>query len=366
MITKKGWEQALMFSLFRQESAASAAKYGEAVTMNDANACSMKSFEFNPEWADEPVTDRDEVSGTEHGTVQEIVEQRVNMTYNEPKAKPNSVIGLIALVLGDITSSGSAPGYKHRIIPVQHGVALPSIQVEHKNGGIQYKYNGVKGNSITLSGEAGGLVNLEANLMGSGARATSATTFAAAITESWIKLNQMKIWMESGVNIQVKPATLGQGTQNISSTTPSALDIRFKSFSFTYNNNLEPQPGAGGAGYLLDADFGRRNIELTFQLLFGSQTDLDLYINQTPVAIELDFKGAETSAASGIYYGFKLIFPNFKLAVPPLPQGGPGDILICDFTATVLSWKDTDDSNKDKPVIFEGYNKIAEYLTIAT
>ncbi|MBU1864253.1 MAG: hypothetical protein KKH94_11360 [Candidatus Omnitrophica bacterium] len=351
MITKKGWLQSLMLSLFTKE-----ATYNAGVTMIDANACSMKGFELTTEFPDVVTHDRDEVSGLEHGSDQEIIEQRVNLTYTEPKAKPNSLIGLAALVLGKITTTkdGAFDAYSHKIVPAPIGDALPSISIEHLKGAIQYKFDGIKGNTLKISGEAGGLVSLEAALIGAGSRAISSTEFAAAIAESWLKVNSMKIWLESGATIEIG-ASLTQGTQNISSGTPSDLGVRFKSFNFNWNNNLEEQVGAGGAGVLQDADYGRRSSDLTISLLFGSQDDLDLYLNQTIVAIEFDLAGAEIEAGAK-KFGFHLIIPKLRLSKAPLPQGGPGDTLTCDFEMSVFN-----DGINDA-VIIEGYNAVPEYL----
>lgn len=352
MITKKGWQQTLMMSLFMKE-----ATYNAGVSMVDANACSMKGFELTPEYPDEVANDRDEVSGLEHGSDQEIIEQRVNFTYSEPKAKPNSLIGLAALVLGSITTTkdGENDAYSHKIVPVTVGTALPSISLEHLKGGIQYLYKGIKGNTLTLSGEAGGLVSLEAALTGSGNRGVSSTEFAAAIAESWLKVNQMKIWLESGASISIAEA-LTQSAQNISSGAGTSLDVRFKSFSFNFNNNLEPQAGAGGAGVLQDADYGRRSAEYSISLLFGSQTDLDYYLNQTIVAVELDLVGAEIDGEGSKKFGFQLVIPKLRLNTAPLPQGGPGDTLTCDFDMSVF------DDGTNPAVILEGYNAVDAYL----
>ena len=68
----KGWQQNLMFSLYRRE-----ASYNAGVIMNNTNACSMKGYEISPVWEDEIINDKGEITGTEHGTDQEIGTQSV-------------------------------------------------------------------------------------------------------------------------------------------------------------------------------------------------------------------------------------------------------------------------------------------------
>ena len=161
MITKKGWDRNLMLSLFKKE-----ATFNAGVTMSAPNACSMKGFEGEVTYDDKVVNNKDEVTGTEHGTDQELIAQGVKFSYKEKNAKPNSLAGIAALVMGNVASTqdGVLAAYKHKIIPVAVGTALPSIQVEEKFGGIQRAYNGMKGASLKIAAEAGGLVSLDAEL----------------------------------------------------------------------------------------------------------------------------------------------------------------------------------------------------------
>lgn len=353
-ITKKGWNQDLMMSLFTKEDT-----YDAGVTMSDANACSMQGYEFEPSWPDTVVTDKDEVTGKEHGYDQELVEKGFEATYKEAKAKPNTLAGLAALVLGSISSSQDAEltAYKHTITPVTVGTALPSIHVEHEKGGIQYKYYGVKGGSLTLSGEAGQPVSLEATLKGSGTRATSETEFAASISESWLLMQKMKVWLESGANISITAAASRvQDAEDISSATPDNLYPRLKSFTFGWQNNLEGQPGAGGGGVLQDIDYGRRAVELKTSIIFYDSTELDYFIDQSVVAVEFDLKGALIAAGGAMYYGFDLIIPRAKIKAAPLPQGGAGDTLTQEIEYEVFD----DGTNKAAEIIV--YNAQAAYM----
>lgn len=353
MITKKGWKRYFMASLFKKEDS-----YNAGVVMDDTNACSLLGFELEPSWEDEIATDKDEVTGKEFGSDQEIIQQAVKLTYREPKAKPNSLIGFSALALGNITSTqdGTYTAYKHKIIPVTVGNALPSIQVEEKTGEVQYKYTGIKANSIKISGEAGKLISLEVELLGSGNRETSSTAFASAISESWLKVANCKVWMENGSNISIA-ASLTQGSQDISSGTPTDLGVRFQSFEFNFNNNLEGQPGFGGNGIFQDIDYGRRAATLSFSLLFNDATELNHYLSQNPLAIEFDLKGALIATGGTMYYGFHLIIPRFKLKTAPIPKGGVDDFLTCDFDCEIF------DDGTNPAVIIEGYNAISAYLT---
>lgn len=354
MQSKKGWAQQCMMSLFKKE-----ATYDAGVTMSNANSCSMQSFELTPDWDDTIRNDKDQVTNKEHGNTQEIQRQGIKLLYKELTAKPNTLAGLGMLAFGaeTITQDEALASYKHKITPVAHGTALPSMQVEHLKGGIQYAYKGVKCNTLKIAGEQGGYANVEAELIGSGTRATSATAFSTAISESWLKLANCKVWMETGANISID-ATLTQATENISSATPDTLHTRIKSFEWMWNNNLVPQEGFGGAGVYQDCDFGRRMQELSFTLLFNDSTELDYFLNLNPCAIEFDLKGGIIAAGTGTdyYYGFHLIIPRFFIKKAPLPIGGVDDTLECEFECECV------EDGTNAPVILEAYTAQASYL----
>lgn len=353
MITKKGWASELMMSLFTKE-----ATYDAGVVMSDTSACSMQGHESEVTWPDTVVTDKDEVTGKEFGYDQEITQQAVEITYKEAKAKPNTVAGLAALTLGGVTSTqeGILTAYTHKIVPIAAGSALPSIQVESQVGGVQHAYKGVKAKTLKISGEAGGMVAVEATLMGSGYRATSTTAFASPISESWLKLRDCKVWMENGAAVTIA-ASLTQNAQNISSLTPADLGVRLKSFEWSWDNVLEGQMGFGGNGVFLDADFGRRVADLKLSMLFSDSTELDHFINQNPLAIEFDLMGAGPIASGGaLNYGMQLIVPRFKLKAAPLPKGAAGEVLTCDLECEIF------EDGTNPAAIIEVYNAQVGYL----
>jgi hypothetical protein len=197
---KKGWDAYLMASVFEKESAFAAGKTHTAST-----SCSYKGFEFDPGYADTVTSDKDEITGKEHGYDQEITAYGNSPTLKFAKVRPNDLAGFAALVLGSVTATVD-PGkvaYRHRILPVADGTALPSISIVHKIGAIQTEFRGVKGNTMKLSGEAGGFLAAEFGLIGSGTRATNAAAIAASITESWMKVDQLKFFLETGANVEI-------------------------------------------------------------------------------------------------------------------------------------------------------------------
>jgi hypothetical protein len=351
--TKKGWNRSVMASLFTKE-----ATYDAGVTMNGTNACSLTGFELDTSWDDTIVNDKAEVTGKEHGYDQDIISYGSKFGLKIPKVTPNALAGFASLALGSTTTTkdGAYNAWRHKIIPVAVGTALPSIHIEDLFGGLQYKYTGVKCSTLKLSGEAGGLLSMEASLVGSGTRATSATAMAAAISESWMKLTNCKVWLESGANISID-ATLTQGLENISGATPDNLYPRLKNFEWTWDNALENQPGFGQlSGALQDIDYGRRKCGLKFSLIFNDGTELAYYTAQDACAIEFDLKGAIVIASSSMYFGAHIVVPRFKIKSAPLPKGGPNDTLTQDFDCEVF------DDGTNAASIIEVYNAKSTYL----
>ena len=349
----KGWNQFLMASVFEKEATFAAGK-----THTNSTSCSFKGFEFDPGYADTVTSDKDEITGKEHGYDQEITAYGNNPTLKFARVRPNDLAAFASLVLGSTTPDQDAAltAYGHRIIPVTDGTALPSISLVHKIGGIQTEYKGVKGSTLKLSGEAGGFLNMEVGMIASGQRATNAAAIAAAITESWLKISQMKVWLESGANITIAAAAT-QGTEDISSATPDNLSVRFKSFEFGWDNKAEGQPGAGGAGYLQDVIYGRRGATCKTTIQFADATEIAYFTGQEVCALEFDITAAGLIAVGGaMYYGAHIVIPRCKMKAYPQPKGGVNDPLTQDFDFEVF------ENGTNPAAILDVYTAQAAYL----
>ncbi len=353
MARLKGKSTELMLSLFTKE-----ATYAAGVTMNDTNACGLKGYTVEEDWPDEVVTDREEITGSEFATTQEIITKGFTTPVAFPKARPNEIIGLMALAMGGaITSTQDAATGAYTHSPALAGIDsdLPSIQGEIIKGGIQYAYKGIKAGSVKIAGEAGKPVSMEAQLMGSGTRATSATAMAAKITESYVKTPQGFVWKESGANISIA-SSLTQGAEDISSGTPTDLAARIQKFEFNLDNKLEGDFGFGSEVFQT-LEKGIRELSLTMDLRFIDAIEMNHFLNQDNLALEIEFKGAQVPTASSLFYGFQLIVPRCRLRKAPLPKGGPMDALTQSLEVEFL------DDGTNPIFRFEGYNAIAAYLT---
>jgi hypothetical protein len=356
MPNEPGFASRLALSLYKKE-----ATYNAGVALTDAEACEMNQFSSEPpDWPDELHDDAGDTTGSEFPTTQEILTQKVTIPYEEPRAKPNSVAGLAALVMGNVASvqDGAVVAYRHKVIPMVNdgSAALPTIRAESKAGAQQYVYRGVFGRKFSLKGEMGAYLQLGSELGGSGYRANSATAFPAKVVESWIRCTQMKCWLETGANISLD-ANPVQGAESISSAAADDLKIRLRSFAFEFDGKPDENAGFGGNGQLQEVTPGpQRAATLSFTLRYLAETELAYYTAQDRCAFELDIMGSTLIAVGGAYY------PGLRLRIPALQlkkvgkKGKTGDWLTQDFETLIMS----DGTN---PVVeLWVYNAKAAYL----
>jgi len=353
---KKGWDQHFMASTLAEEDGG---VYNAGVATVDATTHTAgKGFLLERTWEDSIATDKEEVTGTEHGTDQEITEKRTGGTITFPKGQEHWIGFFAAAVLGAevLTPDAGVQAWRHAFTPVVEGTALKSFQLLHSLGGQQYTYKGCKGNSLKISGEEEGYISAEFAWLGSGARAKSSESLVAAPSNNWSPINLADVFMESGADISITAqAAWVQGAENISSATPETMNKRVMSWEVIFNNNLEMIAGAGGDGELQELQYGRRTIELKLGLRFKDQTELDHYLAQDVLALEINVKGA--SIGDGTYFeGFTLVIPRFKLKTPPLSGGDPGATLEIELEA------DVQNDGTNKAFQLNVYNETATYL----
>ena len=324
------WQRRIALSVFKKE-----ATYNAGVTINSANYAELSGFDSKPkELTDMLADDGGEITGSEYPTLQEIIRQGLGLSINFSKAKPNDVIGLAALGLGNVVSSqdGAFVAYRHKITPIAAGSSLPSGAVLVKDGA-QWLHNGITVVKFKLSGKDDGFIACGADLIGSGHRVTDTTGFPAKISESWMKTTQMKVFYESGANISIS-ATPVQAAEDISSGAGTDLSIRIRNFDFEWDNKNFMNYGYG-SDVLQENDKGAKRMpSLKFSLIYKDDTELNHYLNQTAVAVEFDAKGALIAAGGAMYFGLDLIIP--KCQIKKLGMGEVDGFLSQDYEVTIL------------------------------
>ena len=100
----------------------------------------------------------------------------------------------------------------------------------------------------------------------------------------------------------------------------------------------------------------RRTMGLNFEMFFKDDTELDFFLNQTNLALDIEFKGGTLIDASGaFFYGAKLIIPSFKVN-DHTRTASPSDYMVEAMECTIL-----DDGTNPEVLLFV-YNAQAAYL----
>jgi hypothetical protein len=357
MSGERGFDQDFMLGLKTAEVA-----YGSTATaVNSSNFVRMRGYspDLAPDkFADQVYNDSDTVNGSEYATEQEIVHKRVEFKYTEPRARPGTIIGLMALAEGGTTPTkdGAVDAWRHVIEECATGTSLKSVNGIWRKGDYQILMKGLKVKGWELSMEEEGGVNFSADFIGSGYRATNADSFVSYSSEPRLYSKYAAVRHEEGANISIS-GTLTQGAENISSATPTDIGPRAKSWKITRSLNMTGEGGFGGGDYLQDADYARRQIELALTLRYLDAAEMDYYESQTNLAFELDCVHSSLVAVGGTYYwGFKFVLPLGKLKEAPAAEGGIADKLTRNYNVTLLA------DGTNKIFKFVGYNAIAAYL----
>jgi len=316
-----------MLSLFDKEATYDAGPAGwtstSAMSMLDFNDASAHEV-----WDDTIQSDVDVLTGKEFISVQEIARQSMRLTYEEPRCKPNTLAGLLALCLGTVatTQDGTETAYRHRISPAA-AISLPSIGAQTlRESGVQRKYTGIKGESFTLSNN-GPYFQFSCQMVGSGTRATAADAFPAAISEPWLRWGDTKIYVKdtAGTPISTTLTTPSQTGPNLGGSEVN-LSTRVLSWSLNWVNNMQPDFGYRASTALVRGNFHptRRTAIITTNIETDTATEateLNYYLNQTRLAMELNINSGTLVDTSGGTFNLGAVFVLPRVQLTSIPRG---------------------------------------------
>src|SRR3990167_6487337 len=356
---ERAYERQIMLSLFDKEATYDAGPAGWLA----ANACSMFDFDeaVQDQWPDTVGCNEGEISGGETPSRIITVRQDVKIPYAESRAKPNSIAGLIALNLGTVAAAvqdAALAAYRHKFSKAAP-YSLPSIgaQVLHE-GGRQYAYKGIKGAGYTLA-RNGDYIRLDTPLVGSGTRATAVDAFVASISEDPLLWNDAKIYVKatSGTPITV-PTTPSQTAANLGGSEVN-LSTRVLDFSHTWENALDEAEAyrAGGSKVKGTLKAVRRSgsVKLSVEVDASTEaTELDYFLNQSKLALELNVNSNTVVAATGAFkFGLILLIPQLQFTLNKAAKNS--------YETFELDGKIMDDGTNSEVVLFV-YTAQAAYL----
>lgn len=328
---RKAHEQRFIVSAFTKETT-----YGILVAVAGAGYTELDDHEIViPSGADDSyTTNKEEVNGSEIATTSEITEKRVSFSYSKPRTFPLDMALFGGLHFGSLASTkdGAFTGYQHYISPIAVGTNIPSMSGIVVDEGDTRQYLGLKSGAFKLTMEEGGHWQLESDLVGSGGRDDNADSLAGItrVSELTMKARDTKVYIKTSPNPAsdiIAPANFDQDTDNISAAQNLvSIGDRVKSISIENTNEMNLIAGAGGAGVLQDAWYGRRQYNISIVLRYNDQTELDYYNNLTDLALEINCNSGTLIDAAGAFdYGFIYRVPLCRVRVYPTTDGGAGD-----------------------------------------
>lgn len=190
-------------------------------------ANSLFYFEGDP-LEPEPETyfvNSDEMTGELLPTQKRLLTKKFGGTH-KGKATPHLVAMFASMAMGKDTAAvvGATTAYSHKIEIDKTIVELPKRTLVENDGFQQFSFVGVACPSFKLSGQRGGFVEFEAELLGTGSEAADVTAKPARVNESYLTYGDCKL--------------LKGGTYNGSAIT-GATDISAQliDFNFSFKNN---------------------------------------------------------------------------------------------------------------------------------
>ena len=333
MATLRGFDRKFYFS-----HATTQTTWGTLEAAADLHPFRVNSdpFVIAPEF----VNDTDLVGGYEEASSQEEVARGVSGSVTQNRAVAAFLGPLLAYTLGTSTNSlQDTSAYRHIIIPTPGTFVMPTFSALDLFTATYYiAYHNLAIDSLELSTQLKGWLDVKAQCVGSGKTATTGVTvgsLGAAVTMGpSLKAGDLKIYLgvDQGVGL---PATYSQTAENLPATA-TAITTIIKSFRWRVNNNLLADEAYGpGSGILRDrAERQRMSQSLSFSVEFADNTYLAYLTSQNNLGLEFQFVSATLAGAATVYYGCNIAFPSVKLTAVPV-TGGVGP-LIANCEALVL------------------------------
>ena len=189
--------------------------------------------------------DLDVTGGLEGVTDSEVLAQRLDGPYSQPRVKPHTLAAFAGFAMGSVTSSTDGNGRKHTFTPVEsynaEGLSLPSFTAVEDCLAYQKWHTGIVVDSFTLETNRKGYLDFSATFLGSGKRYTWTTDMSAAsevASEPWLKAGNAKVWMHRGSRTGTYDGSIAQSkTADDLTGYPEDVSGRILSFRWTYQNN---------------------------------------------------------------------------------------------------------------------------------
>ena len=250
-------------------------------------------------------------------------------------AEPNGFQYLMQNAFGGTVTTATATGetiggaaFTHTYVIGDMGGSYKSLSFNHRkgqsSGGQIFEYSGVRVNEANFSAEIDEALKCSFSLMAKDSTQTSNDVASALYTTTSCEPLSF-----IGGRISVEDGTLAD------ITTTSFWHVQTVEFGIA--NNLKGDSGSRriGSDVLDILPVGIAGFSLNLTMRFDTTTAYDMMMNNTDVAVQLNFEGT-TLSGSVIPRGMKFNFPTVKIMDAGDPEiGGPDEMLISQVVCMV-------------------------------
>jgi len=348
-------------------SAAKETAYDTAQTVDNRILVNLGSV---PQESLQVISDADKVGGSEEATDAVVFAQSVAFDLGINRVKPFALgfvgafgLGAVASALAD-TSTPATVVYHHACTPVSNDGTMSSFTFEAwKTASVKTEYAGglIGGFSLSVNRGANRMVNLSANIIGSGTTAAGGAAMTEP-TETQLNAATAGVWLDDTAVAGGK-ATAGSRSQDLDTTTsdltsPTDIASICRSITWDFDNGVNPDDlyRVGGGNVLALGERSGRNQTLTIDFDYSDDTYITALKNQTAYAFELMVRGAVSGTDAGYFHGFNLIFPIMQLLT--LEVADDNGSLVNRTTWQIME----DAAGTFESVYFDVFNEEAAYM----
>lgn len=285
----------------------------------------------------ETVPNNDLANGLEEANSQDVVTHYFRApTIATPRCTPDMLAFLACAVLGVHTHTSVGGAGVHTISPqVASNTLFETFSFEGLDvAGVQFKYDGVGANNLTLSGQRGGFLSIASEILGSGKYSAATHTAAEQTSEPRLHMKDVHVWFGAGSYAGAAP------TQQVATTdlagSPADVTLNLEGFQWVPSKNIDPMwnftAGSGTTWGRAERGIFGQALEITTLM---TQDDLTLILNQTACVCQIKAGEASKTINGGAkWYGFNLIFPLLQVKNYQ-KMGAVKDRVKVKFTLTV-------------------------------
>lgn len=314
--------------------------------------------------------------GTEFGLESYVSRHDVRMTLTLDMATFTDVAALSAYTLGVSAPTASDSDYLHdnTLLGTSQLDSFTTIATE---GGLQFAYTGCVVDTLTVSTDNAGYIQVVAEIIASGRRLTNSGGYVTALTDPPMISNNTSIFTEIGGTTDIQALSIDGSTSLVAGTVTSGYDLTARvlgGWSVVISNNLRAEQGYQQPNS--DDHFARGELlrgakrEMTATLSGVTFEDVVHMTNflgaastaiQPHLSLEISNYNEDYGAiATALYYTMSIIFPRMTLD----PHGASGDddgITTRDLKLTALTPVSTPDGTDD-PIQFYVRNAIPAFM----